>query len=547
MKDKLFIFKKAYSLEAPGHYYEAVITDAAGFIKKTLSPQETAAIRRSTNSGLIEVDFSDHYCLPGFFDSHTHMMTTGYNLMAVRFEHCRSIGEICELLSMEIDKNKTVGAGGKTSVVTAFGSLVAGHGFDETNLAEKRMPTRADLDSVSREVPIFISRVDHHSCVFNGAFVDLFPAFFSRLDKSAVETGILRQAPNYEIKGKLIAGFDFRVRRSAYEAAEKNAIEAGVTSMCALEGGAISAVEDVFFIDKMLRDKIIKLNLILFCQSADFSNVEVLGLPRIGGCLLVDGSFGSKTAALSSPYENDGGNCGALYLNEDFLVPFIQKASDKNLQTAFHAIGDTAIKTLLDSYEKVFKRRGWRLKNYLRHRIEHFELASDADIKRAADMGIILSMQPVFETLWGGASGMYAERLGARRAFKTNRFNTIIKAGGIIAGGSDSDVTSVSPLAGISALLNLPNENERVGIYDAVSMFTINGAYANFMERTHGSIALNKRADFTIIDKDIFNAAPSEIKDIKIAASVIGGEIKHLSGGKLKYFAGGEVKYIAGV
>jgi hypothetical protein len=527
MKDKLFIFKKAYSMEAPGHYYEAVLTDAAGFIKKTLSPPEAAELRRIPNSEFAEVDFSDYYCLPGFFDSHTHMMSTGYNSMAVRFEHCRSIDEICDLLAMEIDKNKTAGAAGKISVATAFGSLVAGHGFDETNLTEKRMPRRSELDSVSREVPIFISRVDHHSCVFNGAFVDLFPAFFAGLDKSVIETGILTQAPNYEIKGKLIAGFDFGVRRKAYEAAEKTALEAGVTSLCALEGGAISGAEDVFFIDKVLRDKINKINLILFSQSADFSSVEFLGLPRIGGCLLVDGSFGSKTAALSSPYENDGGNRGALYLNEDFLVPFIEKAGMKNLQAAFHAIGDTAIKTLLDSYEKVFKKSGGRLKNHLRHRIEHFELASGADIKRAADMGVVLSMQPVFETLWGGASAMYAERLGAQRAVETNRFNTIIKAGGIIAGGSDSDVTPISPLAGISALLNLPNESERVSSYDAVSIFTINGAYANFMERTHGSIAVNKRADFTVIDKDIFNAAPSEIKDIKIAASVVGGEVKY--------------------
>jgi len=514
-------------MEAPGHYYEAVLTDAAGFIKKTFQPCEMAEFRRLANSDFVEFDFSDYYCLPGFFDSHTHMMPTGYNSMAVRLEHCRSIGEILELLAMEINKSKTARSDKKSAVNTVFGPFVIGHGFDESNLIEKRMPQRFDLDSVSNEAPIFISRIDHHSCVFNSAFIKFFPVFFAGVGKSAIETGILTQGPNYAIKGKLAADFDFSTRRRAYEAAEAAALKAGVTSLCALEGGAVSGAEDTYFIDKVLSDKKNKINLVLFDQSFDFSTVEFLRLPRIGGCLLVDGSFGSKTAALGLPYENSGDNRGALYLNENFLVPFIEKASSKNLQTAFHAIGDAAIKTILDSYQKVFDSRRGNLKNHLRHRIEHFELSCDEDIKRAADMGIILSMQPAFETLWGGDSGLYAERLGARRALTTNRFNTIIKAGGIIAGGSDSDVTPICPLNGISALLNLPNESERVGIYDAVSIFTINGAYANFMERSHGSIAINKRADFAVIDKDIFNASPSEIKDIKIIASITGGELRY--------------------
>ncbi|HOT77936.1 MAG TPA: amidohydrolase family protein, partial [Candidatus Wallbacteria bacterium] len=163
----------------------------------------------------------------------------------------------------------------------------------------------------------------------------------------------------------------------------------------------------------------------------------------------------------------------------------------------------------------------------------------------AAELGIILSMQPVFETLWGGKEGMYAERLGVARALKSNRFASIIKSGAVIAGGSDSDVTPMSPLDGIAALLNLPNERERVSIYDAVSIFTKNGAYANFLERDRGSIAINKMADFTVLDKDIFEIGASGLKDVKISAAVVGGEIKYLNG-EMKFADGMPLKKTAG-
>jgi hypothetical protein len=522
MKSTLYIFRRAYSLEAPGHFYGGVIADGGGVIRRCVDAREAAAIKNSGRKDIQIFDFSDHYCLPGFFDSHTHFMQTGYNSMAVRFESCRSVAEMKELLSEKIKK----AVNGGSAAAGFFGKTLIGHGFDESSFFEKRMPVRADLDSVSTKVPVFISRVDHHSSVFNTAFMKLYPDFFAKVDKKSIETGILRQAPNYRIKGMLINDFDEDIRRAAYEISEKKALAAGITSVCALEGGAISGANDVYFVDAAVKKGVNKLNMILFDQSGDFERAAELGLGRTGGCLLVDGSFGSRTAALSSPYANDGGNRGAMYLDEKFMAPFIEKAQMNNLQAAFHAIGDEAVNRLLNCYEKVLKKCGGSVKNIMRHRIEHFEMASSADIRRAAELGIVLSMQPVFETLWGGRNGMYAERLGLKRALKTNRFASIIRAGAVIAGGSDSDVTAMSPLAGIHALMNLPNESERVGIFEAVSMFTKNGAYANFQERERGSLAAGKRADLTIIDSDIFTVPADKIGEIKISAVVVDGELR---------------------
>ncbi len=530
MKSKLFIFKKAYSVESPGHYYAALAVDENGIVKKTLGREQAAEIKKASPKNVEIVDFSDYYCLPGFFDSHTHFMQTGYNSMSVRFESCESIAAIKRLLAAKI-KEKGILTGRK-----GLPPIVMGHGFDETNLAEKRMPERRDLDEVSGETPIFISRVDHHSCVCNSAFIELYKDFFKKIDSRSVKTGILRQEPNYKIKGMLIDDFSESVRDAAYVISENIALKAGITSVCALEGGAISGANDVYYIDRVIKSGRNRINIILFDQSGDFERAAELGFRRIGGCLLVDGSLGSATAALSSPYRNDPQNRGALYMDEKFMTAFIEKAQLNNLQAAFHAIGDRAINSLLNSYEKVLNKSGG-IKNYLRHRIEHFELASAADIRRAAGLGIVLSMQPVFETLWGGKKGMYAERLGVSRALKSNRFASIIKSGAVIAGGSDSDVTPMSPLCGIDALLNLPNEGERVSVYDAVSIFTKNGAYANFLERERGTVAVNKAADFTILDKDIFEIGAAGLKDVKVAASVIGGEIKYLNG-EMKFARG---------
>jgi len=518
MKSRLYIFKKAYSLEARDHFYTAALVNGRGLIEKLFNDNElNDYIANITNAPEI-FDFSNLICLPGFFDSHVHLMQTGYNSLAIRFENCRSIKSMKERFAEAL----------RTRAAHESDVLI-GHGFDETAFREKRMPQKDDLDAISKDVPIFLSRVDHHSCVVNSAFIKRYESFFKTLDKDVFKTGILRQKPNYAIKSVLIRDFSKNVKKQAFAIAEAGALKAGVTSLCALEGGAISDRSDVYFIDEIIQKKINKLDLILFDQSPDYSAALELELPRVGGCLLVDGSFGSKTAALGAPYKNEKMNAGAMYLDKKFMESFIEGAQLRNLQTAFHAIGDLAINSLLDCYESVLKKQAGGIKNYLRHRIEHFELAGTSDIKRAAELGIILSMQPYFETLWGGKNGMYADRLGVKRALKTNRFKTILSCGAIIAGGSDSDVTPISPINGIHALLNLPNENERLSIHDAVCIFTKNGAYANFMERSHGTLACNKAANFTLIDRDIFKAASKDIEKTAIAATIVAGKVEYLN------------------
>ena len=123
-------------------------------------------------------------------------------------------------------------------------------------------------------------------------------------------------------------------------------------------------------------------------------------------------------------------------------------------------------------------------------------------------MGIILSMQPAFEYFWGG-SGMYGKRLGAR-SIKTNAFKTIQDNGGIIIGGSDSDVTPINPLLGIQGTITHPTQKSRVDVLEALKMFTINGAYGVFQENIRGTITLGKIADFVVLDKNPLTTEPEK-------------------------------------
>lgn len=530
MEKTLFLFKKAYSLVYPDDHYEAVLV-SGGRIERLLKKEEAARLAASGGtSGVRIADYSGCFCYPGFFDSHVHFMQTGYNKLTVRLFGCESSGAMLARIG------EAVSAGGREVVVA--------HGFDESLFADRRIPTKSDLDAVSRDIPIVAGRVDHHSCVVNTAFIKKFRSFFATLGAAERETGVLRREANYRLKAMLTGSLDDSERLAAFERAGREALETGVTTLCALEGGNVGSGADARFVDRMIKEGRPGTNILLFNQTTDCGEVLSMGLPRIGGCVMVDGSIGSMTAALGSPYRGTK-NSGSLYFERGALADFVERSHSSGLQIACHAIGDRAISLYLDCLESVIRKSRSAAGNDLRHRIEHFEMATARDIRRAADLGVILSMQPAFETAWGGPGAMYEKRLGKRRMSLTNRFRTICEAGGVIAGGSDSDVTPMSPLGGIAALLGLPNEDERPGAFEALSIFTRNGAYANFLERTKGTLAPGKDADFSVADVDIPRSSPESIRKASIAATVVGGRVLYESGA-LKKTSRGESRYAVG-
>lgn len=407
------------------------------------------------------LDFNRHWLLPGFIDSHVHLLQTGLANKEIDLAGANSVAEILALLSANLkDKNH----------------LIA-RNLAPYKLKEQRYPVREELDKVSFETPISIRREDFHSGVFNTKALEML-----QLES---ETGILT-GKKYEIAVQRMAKLTTKQEMiEAYIDVSSTAIQKGVTT---ISGLFTNFREYEIFLE--IKDKL-QVTVIPFIQTLEIEKVKELGLPRIGGCLLIDGSVGSGTAALFENYRDDSTNKGTLYFDTSVLEYFVSNASTQGLQIAMHAIGDRAINQLLQAYKKA---------NSNRHRLEHGELIKDEELEISAQNGIIVSAQPSYESYF---NEVYEHKLGRKRAFEMNPFRKIIDSGIHLAFGSDSPITPIDPLNGIQSALNHPNPESRINLAEAINCFTYEGAYANFIEDRVGCIKEGFNADIVGVSNDL--------------------------------------------
>ncbi|MBI2251490.1 MAG: amidohydrolase, partial [Armatimonadetes bacterium] len=448
--------------------------------------------------------------IPGFIDAHTHFLQTGLNFKALDLYDCKSLNKVLEKLSSHLPKS---------------GWLYA-KGLDESNFKERKLPTCFNLDKISKKIKIFISRIDYHTSIVNSLVLKSFkiPSKFLNLKESKL--GIFRAEANNWIRRKVFNNLSLREKLKALKEAEKLALSQGVTTAHILEGGELFGSWE-FILENL---KLFKIKMILYPQITQVNLVKRLGLPRIGGCILADGSFGSRSAAISSSYQDDPGNFGRLYFKDEELYNFVKRAHQADLQVSLHAIGDRAINQVVKIYEKVQN----EIPKDLRHRIEHCELPKNEDIKKIKENNIYLSVQPAFEHFWGGIGKMYNIRLG-ERYLKTNQFKNFINNNIPLAGGSDSDVTPINPILGIIAAVNHPNFKERVSIRQALNMFTKESAKFSFEENIKGKLEKGYSADLTALNYNPLKLHPGVLNKLKVVMTIVGGEVvEDKSLGKIK-------------
>ncbi len=210
-----------------------------------------------------------------------------------------------------------------------------------------------------------------------------------------------------------------------------------------------------------------------------------LGLPYVGGDVFLDGSIGSRTAALCERYA-DAATCGALRFSDDQLLAYYAQAEALGIAAGVHAIGDAAIEQSVRVWERVLA--GKPSPRGCRHFIEHFELATQEHIDACARMGIYLSMQPQFDALWAGRGGMYETRLGERRKRSMNAFARIEAAGATLCGGDDSPVCELNPLAGMQASVEHHETAEALARQRALAMYTTSAARFGYAESETGNL-----------------------------------------------------------
>jgi predicted amidohydrolase YtcJ len=453
------------------------------------------------------LDLRSNTIIPALHDCHVHLMQTGLMEVDTDLSAATRFDEVLSIVS--------------DAAASYEGVLLRAHTFDPDLLPDGRYPTRLELDGISRMVPILIKRRDGHSGVVNTAAWELIgvPDDLEGVerDDSGDVAGTLREN-----------AYTFTVRKSESFLTREDRIECfrraaalaagrGIGVVHALTGSKVPGDRDVEILLDIQGD--LPIDTVIYSQMEDVDRVAALGLTRIGGCLLLDGSFSSGTAALTEPYA-DGEGTGVLYYEEEHLTAFFRRAHERGLQLSVHALGGRAIDQAIRCYRAAC---GGEI-GAARHRIEHCELPSDAHIAAIAGSGILPCVQPTFEFLWGGPGGMIEKRLGAARAARTNPHRTMLAAGIPLAGGSDSYVTPMDSLLGIHSAVNRPNESERVSVFDAVGLFTSGAARASFDESKRGTLEVGKEASFTVLDDDPFDVRPETIKDIGVAALYIRGE-----------------------
>jgi hypothetical protein len=444
--------------------------------------------------------------VPGLIDSHTHPLEAGLQVLFTNLSGASSVAEVQERLGTHRRDAQEHG-------------MMLGFNLEPDRLRERRYPTRHELDSVVPEVPVFMYRVDGHSAVTNTAGLQLVLTNYAGVRPPGMEgdcngrpTGVLR-GEAYEKASRV---FKHKLApepvREALRLTGNQAAAQGVTTI-----GALVGVQDTTDDEwRVLLDGLeaMAVRAVPFLQTWDIEAPRRFGLKQAGGCLLIDGSFGSHTAALSQAYSDAPGNNGTCYVSDEKLLSFLRAAAAAGMQTTVHAIGDRAVEQVVRCHEQLAEAGSG---NPLRHRIEHVELLNDSLIDRIARLGLVLGVQPAFEAEWGGPDRMYAKRLGERWR-STNPHRRLLDAGVILAGGSDAPITPIDPISGIRAAMKRPNQLETVSGKQALAMFTSAAAFSLNRERVCGSIEVGKDADLTVLTVD-----PRSDHDCRVVATFRSG------------------------
>lgn len=455
------------------------------------------------------IDAKGATVLPGFIDSHFHVVQAALNSKSIDLSKARSFQDIGELIA--------------EAAKASLGKPIRGIRLDEQNLKEGRMPDRTILDQYCKDAPVFLNSVEYQTSVLNTYALLYYKIPFSLdgigFDENQMPTGIITHHANALLRENVLKNISSSSRKEAVNGFLESVIKKGITTVNAMEGGRLYCDKDADFIYDHANQ--FAIDIALFYQTLDIDKIKSMKLKRIGGSLYIDGTFGARTAALSFDYFDSPGNKGELNYSQEELNEFVLDCYVNKLQLALYTIGDRAIEQAIIAHEYALAKTG---NAGLRHRLEHVELPSTDHIKRAKVLGLVFSMSPTYEYIWGGSNKLYRERLGDNYQ-STNPFNEIVREGVVVCGGSDCDVTPADPLLGIHSAVNHPVEKHRVEVYEALKMFTVNGAYGIFEESVKGTLEIGKLADLVILDSDILSVPKEEIMEIQVNATIKNGQI----------------------
>ena len=515
MKKILVLAKKIYSLDKPHEFFTAMIIHDSRIVEMT--SKENIDL---DNSKFDEIfDYANNFIIPGFNDSHIHVLGLGKTLENLNLVGCSKqefLNRIKEkILSKPADE------------------WILGRGWDQEDFEQASYPSRLDLDGFSSTNPILLHRICGHVCVVNSKALEIAHVTADtpdpeggKIDRDPITgepTGILRESA-IDLVSECIPSANANQKLNWLRNAIQLLVSRGITSVQSNDEDAYSLYNDLkesneLHVRVYETPMIEELPMLIKIGAKSNLGDDHLRWGRIK--IFADGSLGAETAALLENYENSSNN--GIMISEDKIFNQITQAHNNDWQLEVHAIGDRSAQLVVDQFEKTG--------SYVnRSVLTHCQILNKSIISKMSHLGVIANIQPVFlntDLHWA------EKKIGKDRMKYSYAWNTLLSSGIHCAGGSDSPVEKPDPLLGIHAAVNRQDNegnpsqgwytNESLSVWDAVRLFTTDSAFAEYQEHQKGKLLANYLADFIVLDKDIFLIPKNELRTIQVISTFMNG------------------------
>jgi predicted amidohydrolase YtcJ len=473
------------------------------------------------------IDGDGLFILPGLTDAHAHVYSQGFLGVSLNLLGAPSVEDAAQSIREFAAQRRT--------------GWILGRGWNQVLWPVKEFPTAADIDAVVDDRPVWLRRIDGHAAWANskaleiaGIDADTPDPVGGKIirDANGDATGVLVDTA-MELVEKHIPVPTRSEMRETYDVAVDSLLALGLTGV---HDAGISKTEAEVYMS-MADDG--ELGMRIYAMLSDTgANLDAFPEPiRAYGNdhldiaavkIYADGALGSRGAAMIEPYHDDPENRGLPFHTQQQLDGFVQKANRKGFQVGVHAIGDLGNDMVLDAFERA---QGGK-PSPLRNRVEHAQIIALEDIPRFSELGVIASMQPVHAT---SDMNMAEDRVGPDRILGGYAWRRLLDSGAVIASGSDFPVELPNPFLGLYAAVT---RQDRAGMpengwyadqamtrAEALHSYTLAAAYAAHQEDRLGSLERGKWADFIVVDRDYFEIPASEIDEIRVLQTWVGGKL----------------------